>query len=218
MYKLVSWISTSLVLATAILGGTAGAETDEALRKDLAVVQRPIADVTPPPSDIRVTAWVNHDDNIYQVGDDVTLFVRVNREAYVTIIDVGTSGKVHVIFPNRFQRNNRVRANQTIRIPGRNANFDFRVGGPPGIELIKVIATTSPDPIFDVRDLTDVGPFKAVAKSADAVAKDLEVVWRPDHFVDQSPNDARPDRRRPRYDWAVYDKLIRIVDPGAFRQ
>ena len=35
----------------------------------------------------------------FYIGDQVTFEVRSNKDAYLTLIDVGTSGKAHVIFP-----------------------------------------------------------------------------------------------------------------------
>lgn len=145
--------------------------------------------------DYDVTAWVDHADNTYRFGENVVLNVKSDWDAYLTIVDVGTSGRVHIIFPNRFQTDNRIRAGETIQIPDRRADFDLEVHGPSGTELIKVIASPDPDPLFRSEDTEPAGPFKALKASAPAVAKDLEVVMR-----------------QPRHaDWASYNKVIRIV-------
>ena len=144
---------------------------------------------------IDVTAWVDHSDNTYAFGENVVLNVKTNRDAYLTIVDVGTSGRVHVIFPNRIQTDNRIRAGETLQVPGRQANFNLEVHGPAGTELIKVIASLDPAPLFRAEDTEPAGPFKALKADAPAVAKDLEVVLR------------EPRHR----DWASYNKIIRIV-------
>lgn len=144
---------------------------------------------------IDVTAWVDHSDNTYAFGENVVLNVKTNRDAYLTIVDVGTSGRVHVIFPNRIQTDNRIRAGEILQVPGRQADFNLEVHGPAGTELIKVIASLDPAPLFRAGDLEPAGPFKALKERAPAVAKDLQVVLR------------EPRHR----DWASYNKVIRIV-------
>ncbi|WP_084456767.1 DUF4384 domain-containing protein [Desulfogranum mediterraneum] len=171
----------------------------QAISRDLSVEQRPMTDLQVPQSDLAVTAWVDHQDNTYRAGDTVTLSIKPNKDAYLTILDVGTSGKVHIIFPNQFQQDNRVRAGQIVQVPGKKQNFDFRVGGPVGSELIKVIATTSATPLIKPGLTSPAGPYKAVHQSAAALAKDLSVVARQD-----TANQ-----------YAEYNKVIRIVDGAA---
>ena len=125
----------------------------------------------------------------------MVLNVKTNRDAYLTIVDVGTSGRVHIIFPNRFQTDNRIQAGETIQVPDPRANFDFQVNGPAGTELIKVIASLDPAPLFRAGDTEPAGPFKALKAPAPVVAKDLAVVLR------------EPRHR----EWDTYNKIIRIV-------
>lgn len=87
----------------------------------------------------------------------VVLNIKVEKDAYVTVLDVGTSGKVHVIFPNRFQKDNRVAAGQVIKIPDPRADFAFEVQGPAGTELIKVIATQGQQALFTDDSLEPAG-------------------------------------------------------------
>ena len=84
--------------------------------KDLTPVQRPLAELTAPQSALKVTAWVDHPDKTYLFGEQVVLNVKTDQDAYVTVLDVGTSGKVHIIFPNQFQKNNRVLAGQVVQM------------------------------------------------------------------------------------------------------
>ncbi len=167
--------------------------------RDLTVEQRPMANLNIRPGKLKVSAWVDHKDNTYRAGENVVLSVKANMDAYLTILDVGTSGKVHIIFPNKYQKNNRIRAGQIIKVPGKNAGFDFRVGGPSGTELIKVIATTSPKHLIDEALTSPAGPYKSVKKPAKDLAKDLMVVIRQDT----------------RSDYAEYNKVIKIVADSA---
>src|SRR5262245_5872195 len=82
--------------------------------RDLGIEQRDLAEFTVPEGDLRITTWLDRQDDTYRIGDALQIYVRTNRDAYVTVIDVGTSGKVHVLFPNRHHPNNRVLAHQVM--------------------------------------------------------------------------------------------------------
>jgi len=60
----------------------------------------------PPPLQIRL--WT--DKPAYRVGDTIRFGLAVNRDAYVALLNVGTSGGTTVIFPNRFHPSPRVEA------------------------------------------------------------------------------------------------------------
>lgn len=191
---------TALLLTGALAFSVSAVYAEEFTSKDLAVVQRPMADVAPPPprshsNGLQVSAWVNHPNNTYAFGEKLVLSVKTNRDAYLTIVDVGTSGRVHIIFPNRYQTHNFIRAGEVLQVPGSHAPFDFQVSGPAGTELIKVIASPSSAPLFRASDTKPAGPFKSLNASAPAVAKDLNVVLR------------EPRHR----DGDSYNKIIRIV-------
>lgn len=143
--------------------------------RDLTVEQAGVYDVTAPKSDLVVSAWVDRTDNNYKPGDALQLFVRANQDAYITIVDVGTSGKVHVLFPNKYQKDNRILAHQVLQIPGADASWRVKVGGPPGQELIKVIATLKPDAVINHERLAELGPLYQYRDTAQTLTRDLGV-------------------------------------------
>ena len=95
-----------------------------------------------------VSLWVNDHDNTYNIGENIIFYAKAKRDGYLTIIDVGTSGKVRQLFPNRYQPENYVRRGQTIQIPARNAAFRYTIAGPTGTELVKAIISSSPESIY----------------------------------------------------------------------
>lgn len=193
-------VTATMQPARADLGGTVGAATsapDGMITRDLSVEQRPVAQVPVPASELKINAWVNAKDNTYKPGEMLELMVDVNKDAYVTVIDIGTSGKVHIVFPNEFQKDNRVAAGKPVKIPSGSDNFQFKVGGPAGSEVLKVIATTGNVPLFPQKNLTKAGPFLAYKGDGKAAAKDLEVVIRENLSGNQ---------------WAEYTKVVKIVD------
>ena len=93
--------------------------------KDLDIRQIPMAKIQPAKpggasaaSRLSVSASVNRANRKYKHGDNVVLTVKPTEDAYIWVFDTGTSGKVHQIFPNRYAKNNFVKANAALRIPG----------------------------------------------------------------------------------------------------
>ncbi|MEA4885019.1 MAG: DUF4384 domain-containing protein [Clostridia bacterium] len=78
----------------------------------------------------------------YELGDKVTVYFRSNKDAYVYIFDIDTTGTVSLIFPNIYSDSNYRRANQTYLLPD-NSRYNLTVGGPAGTEQLVLIATPS---------------------------------------------------------------------------
>ena len=155
-------------------------------------VQAPSAPAANP---LEVSAWVDHPDNTYAYGERVRLFVQTNKDAWVTVLNVGPDGTTTVLFPNRFQGDNRVRANAATEVPDPASRARIAVSGTTGAELIKVIASSRPVPLFDVAQLAQAGPFQMLRTRADETARNLSVVMGSDGSAE----------------WHVYDKVIRTV-------
>ena len=92
----------------------------------------------------RLAVKVSTDQPTYRIGDSVRFRVQVNRDAYVTLVDVGTSGDVTILFPNRLHADNLVRAGQEVVIPPLDAGFTLTVQAPAGTDHIRAIATIDP--------------------------------------------------------------------------
>ena len=202
----IAWRRPAAVAALAAALAAGGLAAPAALAdaaRDLTVEQTAIYTVqatapaaAAPAGALSVVAWVDHADNTYAVGEAVRLFVRSNKDAYVTVLNVGPSGNTTMLFPNAAQRDARVRARQVVEIPAPGAGASIRVGGPVGRELIKVIASTSPVPLFDAAKLTGAGPFAMVSGDGRSVARDLQVTM-----------DARPAS----HEWDDYNKVITTI-------
>lgn len=172
--------------------------------KDLIPVQKPFAELMPNYDSeaiygknyLSVTAWVDHEDATYHLGDTVRFFIKANKDCYITLLDIGTTGKTHIIYPNRHQKTNFVQAGEIISIPQAIDRFEFKVTGKRGNELIKVIATIEPIEIIPKDYLRDAGPYSLIN------TKDIEVVAT---GIDQYLNN--PDQS---IEWDEYTKKLRI--------
>ena len=155
---------------------------DDPAARDLTVEQTAVFSVQAPapaaPSSERLTvvAWVDRADNTYAVGEKVRLFVQTNRDAYLTVLNVGPSGNATVLFPNAGQRDARVAGGKAVEIPAPGSGIGIEVKGPAlGRELIKAVASSEPVPLFDPAGLAAAGPFSVVGGGARSAARDLQL-------------------------------------------
>jgi hypothetical protein len=172
-------LSLALAFVGLTIGGSAAyAESQEEMARDLVAAQKPMYQLGGMGSgaDHGVEAWVDNPDLIYRVGQHLKVYVRPRQTSYITVLNVGSSGKVAVIFPNYYQRDAQVRAGQTVAIPADAAGWRIDVAGPPGVEIIKVIATREKLDLAELKRLGDASanaPVLSLDRSAEAVARDL---------------------------------------------
>ena len=193
---------SSVMLAVGVCGSVS-AQGDGATARDLSVeqaavygVQVPVSTSVPAQGRLSVTAWVDHADNTYAVGEQVRLFVRSNKDAYLTVLNVGASGRTTVLFPNAYQTDTRIRAHEVVEVPARGSGASIRVSGPTGRELIKVIASTSPTPLLGSSGSVQSGVFRTLEADARSVARDLQVTMQ-GHSAG--------------YEWDDYNKVITTI-------
>ena len=202
-------LSPVAALALALVGLTPVAmASDDPAARDLTVEQTAVFSVqAPAPASttadpLHVVAWVDRADNTYAVGERVRLFVQTNRDAYLTVLNVGPSGNTTVLFPNAGQRDARIRGGKALEIPAPGSGVSIEVRGPSlGRELIKVVASSEPAPVFAPAALAAAGPFSVVSAGAQSAARDLQVTM------------AGPAAK----EWDDYNKVIDTVAarPGA---
>jgi hypothetical protein len=180
---------TRLGLALAVIGGAVGgslarAETPEEMARDLVPAQKPMFELggIGPDAGFAVDAWVDRPERIYAVGQQLKVFVRPKQTAYITVMNVGTSGRVAVIFPNFHQRDMQVQAGRIVAIPADGASWKIDIAGPPGIEVIKIIASKAPlnlPEILKLAGATAQQPILSLGRSSEEVARDLVPQLKP---------------------------------------
>lgn len=98
--------------------------------------------ITEEPGRLQVRLWTER--TVYRLGEGVRLHFVTNRDAYVTLVNVGTSGTASILFPNRFFRSAFVRGGQQVTVPQDGAGFAFVLQGPPGTEVVRLVASEEP--------------------------------------------------------------------------
>jgi hypothetical protein len=131
----------------------------------------------PQPGTLTVTTLLDRADAAYAVGEPLRLAVKTNEDAYITVFNVGASGKVTQLFPNGYQTNNRVRAGDTLEVPSASSESRIKVTGPVGVELIKVVATSKAVTVIpDTHFQSGGGLFRTLTDGSEGLDRDLEVV------------------------------------------
>ena len=143
---------------------------------DLTAEQKSLSVVEAPPSALTVSAQVNKPTNQYGVGDFLDITLRSNKDAYVTIFNVDASGRVTLILPNEFEKDNRIKANTDVTIPGATGKFRLKVGDPKGPNLIKIVASTRKAAFGETLAAAFVNGFKTFEAKASDVARDIEII------------------------------------------
>jgi hypothetical protein len=111
------------------------------------------------------------DKTNYSVNDLPVFTVKSDADCYLTLINIDGKGTGTVLFPNKFQQANLLKANKEFIFPGDEAPFQFRMKD-PGTE--KVIALCNPNGVreqtiahnFASNAFTNLGNYEQYATRA----------------------------------------------------
>jgi len=84
------------------------------------------------------------DKKDYQSGDPIVFEFKADKDCYLALIDIGTSGKTKILFPNRYHPENKIEKDKVYTIPAAGADFKYEAEGPGGLETIKAVASINP--------------------------------------------------------------------------
>lgn len=79
----------------------------------------------------------------YRIGEQFTLNVQAERDCYLTLLDVGTTGNVYVLLENH-----PLRAGAPVNLSGPDESRQWVVGPPAGIERLKAFFTVQAVTLF----------------------------------------------------------------------
>lgn len=109
-----------------------------------------VAEMAPPPSAFALDAAFLG-ASTFRVGQGIELRVRSPRDGHLTVVDVGTNGKLYVIFPfPGVPEETRVRAGQTVELPSAEMRAQFapapayQADNPTGRGMLRVFVTPRP--------------------------------------------------------------------------
>ncbi|MEW6027118.1 MAG: DUF4384 domain-containing protein [Planctomycetota bacterium] len=120
----------------------------------------------------KVKVWADKGEgSVYKEGEHVQFHFRSGKDCYIYLYHMDAAGSVKLLFPNSFNRDNRVKANQVYSIPDDTMNFDFQITEPLGAEMVKAFASLQP--IKDMEIKPDETGFRDIGKIMDAKTRDI---------------------------------------------
>ncbi len=138
-----------------------------------------LTDIQNPESDLKVEIWTDNKNTEYKIGEVVTFYFKTNKDAHLTLINIGTSGNVHQIFPNKYQTNNFVEAGKTYSIPADEAPFQFKLQSPAGTDTVKAIATLNELILLSQAGYDDTELFLKIDQPEETIARDIAITLAP---------------------------------------
>lgn len=95
--------------------------------------------------EFKIGVWPDKGEgSVYKQGETVKFHFKTNKNCYVYLYHMDTSGEVRMLFPNKFHSKNYVEADKTYSIPDDTMNFDFQIDPPFGTEMLKAVASLQP--------------------------------------------------------------------------
>jgi mono/diheme cytochrome c family protein len=111
-----------------------------------------------------------------RVGDRPKFTVRTGRDCHLTLINVDKSGEGMVIFPNKFEPDNRIAGDKDFIFPPPDAAYDFKFLD-PGVETVIAICDVSGVALagiqhdFAAAEFTSLGAGKKLSRKIDVVKR-----------------------------------------------
>lgn len=130
-----------------------------------------------PTSDLTVDIEMNKSTgSTYSSGENIEIYFKTNKNAYVAIYDILPDGQVQLLFPNAYDSNNFAIANTRIKVPTNN-QYNLMVGpSDSGKEILQIIASTTP--LGFLSDLTtqfNSSPFPSPDQSAENFVQNIVI-------------------------------------------
>lgn len=171
------------------------------LAKDILVRPRGYSDGRREGS-VRVRVEPGHE---LKLGMEIDIVVESERDGYLVVLDIDAAGKLVQIFPNeaslRAGVSSRIRAGETVSLPGEGTGFHFRTVPPAGRGLLIAVVSDRNERLGDLA----------------ARHKDLAVVPSPEAYlveIGEALGAAR--REQPNGSgWSIASREYEIVAPDA---
>ena len=162
-----------VVVAVGVAGfGFRGAALAQEMTKDKDVVAE-LEKVKNKDNPFTIKIWTEGNKDTYKVDEKAGFFFAADRDCYLYIIDVGTSGKAHLLFPNQWQKANKAEKGKVYKLPPEGSQIAFKVKGPAGTNYTKVIASPKPLEALSKEGVKMDGPFTELINPSETV-KDME--------------------------------------------
>lgn len=124
------------------LGRAGAAELAGRLRQEAAAKR--LADMENPAQAFSVTLRLEGGKTAFGIGETVSFHATSERAGYLTLVDLGTDGKVVMLFPNAHQTAMKIEAGQTLSFPTEEMGFELQIFPPVGRGMVRAFVTPEP--------------------------------------------------------------------------
>jgi hypothetical protein len=114
------------------------------------------------------------DKSEYKQGDSPVFTIVASKDCTLTLTDVDEKGEGTVLFPNKFQQNNKIKAGQTVTLPGPDAGFVYRMKD-KGVETVIAVCAENGEADGIKHDFTR-SAFTTVPNYTGSVTRAIAVV------------------------------------------
>ncbi len=136
---------------------------------------------TPQPKKKLVTAKrvddlsLTSDKDSYHQGDSPVFTIVSPRDCFLTLTNVDERGEGTVLLPNKFQQENRIKANVPIEFPGKGAPFQFKMKD-KGVETVVAVCAAKADGGDKIEHNFTRSAFTQVPNYTKTLARSIAVV------------------------------------------
>lgn len=123
--------------------------------------------------DLKLTLYA--DKSMYAINDKPVFTVRSDRDCYLTLVNIDGAGVGTVIFPNKFQQDNKIVGSKDFVFPSAEAGFDFKFTEVGKESVIAICDTTGK--AVAIEHAYDDNPFTPLGETRSALRK-IEVTER----------------------------------------
>lgn len=124
------------------VGNQGADELATMLRQEAAAKQ--LADMENPAQPFNVSISLEDGKTSFGVGETVSFHATSSRDGYLTLVDLGTDGKVVMLFPNQHQPATRIKAGETLSFPTEEMGFELQIFPPAGRGMVRAFVTPEP--------------------------------------------------------------------------
>lgn len=115
------------------------------------------------------------DKDSYRQGDSPVFTIVSPRDCFLTLTNVDEKGEGTVLLPNKFQQDNKIKANVPIEFPGRGAPFQYKMKD-KGIETVVAVCAAKAEGGDKIEHNFNRSAFTQVPNYRAALARSISVV------------------------------------------
>lgn len=132
------------------------------------------AAVRPARSEADVDLSLTSDRDDYRRGDSPVFTIVSARDCFLTLTDIDEKGEGTVLFPNKFEQKNFIKANVPVQFPSATAPYQYRMKD-RGVETVVAVCSGPGNSVDGIRHDFSRSAFTSVADYTRSIARSIVV-------------------------------------------